>query len=153
MGTEVQIKFDRSLLGVKHRLGSFHVTRELIGRFTAAIGETGPLYTDEAEAASSEYGGIVAPPTFYNVFISGFDRPDIKLEFGDLHLFGSQAIECLGVVRPGDTLEVETMLKEVYPKTGRSGMMVFVTWETIFRNQRDETVALVDESYVHTNRS
>ena len=146
MGAGVDISYDRSLLGVKHRIGSFEVTRDLIDRFTRAVDGAADDCDDGGD------GDVVAPPTFCNVFISGFDRPDIKLEFGNLHLFASQAIECVGAVRSGDTLEVETALKEVYPKTGRSGMMVFVTWETRFRNQRGETVALVDESYVHTNR-
>ena len=153
MDKELQIKYDRSLLGVKYSLGSFPVTRELIEQFTSALGDTNALYTDDETAANTKYCGIIAPPTFCNVFISGFERPDIKLEFGDIHLFGGQAIQCLSEVRPGDTLHAETMLKDVYPKTGRSGMMVFVAWETIFRNQHGTTVALIDESFVHRNRS
>ena len=38
-------------------------------------------------------------------------------------------------------------LKEVYPKTGRSGTMVFTVWETTFTNQDGLVVADVQESY------
>ena len=56
-------------------------------------------------------------------------------------------------MRPGDTLETKTKLKEVYAKTGRSGKMVFAVWETSLTNQNGDTVALVRESFVRRNRS
>ena len=100
----------------------------------------------------SEHGSIIAPPTFCNMFVSGVTRPDIKLEFGDMSLFAGQAIECVGTVKPGDTLFAKTRLKDVYAKTGRSGKMVFQVWETSFANQGGDTVALVQESFVRRKR-
>ena len=54
-------------------------------------------------------------------------------------------------IKPGDTIEATSRLKEVYAKTGRSGKMVFAVWQTRFVNQQGDTVALVDESYVRRN--
>ena len=85
-------------------------------------------------------------------FVDGLKRPDIKLTFGDVSLFASQAIENVSPIRPGDTLEAETHLKEVYEKTGRSGKMVFVVWETSFTNQDGEIAVFVRDSYVRRNR-
>ena len=147
-----EIKYDRSLLGVEHEVGSFPVTSEMIVSFARSTGESNPLYLDDAAAQKSQQDGIIAPPTFCNMFVSDISRPDIKLEFGDMGLFAGQAIECLAPVRPGDTLHATTKLKEVYPKTGRSGMMVFAVWQTKFTNQTGETVALVEESFVRRNR-
>ena len=147
------IKYDRSLLGVEHPIGQFRVTKEMIVRFAESTGETNPVYLDEEKAKETEDGGLIAPPTFCNVFVNGISRPDIKLEFGELGLFAGQSIECLTPVRHDDTLEATTKLKEVYAKTGRSGKMVFAVWETSFTNQNDETVALVQESFVRRNRS
>ena len=147
------IQYDRSLLGVEHPIGQCQVTKEMIVRFAESTGETNPVYLDEEKAKETKYGGLIAPPTFCNVFVNGISRPDIKLEFGDLGLFAGQSIECLTPVRPDDTLEATTKLKEVYAKTGRSGKMVFAVWETSFTNQNDETVALVQESFVRRNRS
>ena len=153
MSTEdADIKFDRSLLGVDHEVGSFQVTTEMIVRFARSTGETNPLYLDEEAGRKSKHGSIIAPPTFCNMFVNGATRPDIKLEFGEVSLFAGQSIECLRVVRPGDTLNAKTRLKDVYAKTGRSGKMVFQVWETSFANQRGETVALVQESFVARNR-
>ncbi len=149
---DTEIKYDRSLLGVEQEVGPFPVTSEMIVNFARSTGETDPQYLDEVAARDSEYGGIIAPPTFCNVFGWGVSRPDIKLEFGDLGFFAGQSIECLAPVRPGDTLHGTTKLKEVYPKTGRSGMMVFAVWQTSLMNQAGETVALVEESHVRRNR-
>ena len=147
-----EIRYDRSMLGVEHEVGSFSVTSEMIVSFARSTGESSPLYLDEEAARSSQHGGIIAPPTFCTIFVAGIPRPDIKLEFGDMGLFAGEAIECLEPVRPGDTLHATTKLKEVYPKTGRSGMMVFAVWQTRFTNQAGETVALVEESFVRRNR-
>ena len=152
MATEEDITYDRSLLGVEYRIGSFQVTREMILAFSTSTGEVHPLYVDEAAAKASEYGDLIAPPTFCNIFMAGFMRPDIKLEFGDVGLFASQAMDHLAPIRPGDTLEAKTRLKEVYAKTGRSGKMVFAVWETRFTNQAGETVTCVRDSFMRRNR-
>ena len=148
MTSDQQIKFDRSLLGVEHPVGTFAVTREMMLAFSRATGETSLAYVGDCSGS----GEIVAPPTFCNIFASNATRPDIKLEFGDIGLFAGQSIEPRAPVAPGDTLTATTKLKDVYAKTGRSGMMVFAVWQTSFANQKGETVALVEESYVRRNR-
>ena len=148
MTTNDDLKFDRSQLGVEHTNGPFHVTEEMIVRFARSTGETDAAFTDEKGDATSQNGGLVAPPTFCNVFVSRIARPDIKLEFGDVRFFAGQIFECLAPVRPGDTLEAKTKLQDVYAKTGRSGKMVFIVWETTFQNQTGESVAVVAESFV-----
>lgn len=151
MTTDDGINYDRSYLDKEFPIGTFEISREMILEFSQASGEVNPIYIDEELAAKSEYGGIIAPPTFCNLFVNGGEKPDIKLEFGDIGFFAGQAIESLAPIRPGDTVEVTSRLKEVYAKTGRSGKMVFAVWETKFDNQDGETVALVDESYVRRN--
>ena len=78
-----------------------NVTKEMIIRFAKSIGETNPVFIDEEAARESEYGGIIAPPTFCNVFASDIKRPDIKLEFGDVGFHAGQAVESLAFLRPG----------------------------------------------------
>ena len=147
------IRFNRKLLGVEHDAGVFEVTKEKMIGFASSTGETDPVYLDDEKAKESEYGGIIAPPTFCNVFAGDIKRPDIGLEFGDLGFHAGQAIESRNPVRAGDTLTATTKLKEVYPKTGRSGKMVFEVWETTFTNQRGETAATVRESFVHRSKT
>ena len=153
MTTDEGIKFNKELLGVDHDAGVFEVTRDRMVGFALATGETDPVYLDEEKAAESEYGGIIAAPTFCNVFAGSVERPDIGLEFGDLHFHAGQAIENQSPVRPGDSLTAKTRLKEVYAKTGRSGKMVFEVWETTYTNQRGEEAATVRESFVHRSKT
>ncbi len=152
MATEEEISYDRSQLGVEHHIGTFHITREMILEFAQSTAETNPLYSDEEQAKASKYGSLIAPPTLCNIFVDGLRRPDIKLTYGDVGLFASQAIENVGPIRPGDTLEAKTHLKDVYEKTGRSGKMVFVVWETSFTNQDGDTTVLVRDSFVRRNK-
>ncbi len=151
MATEEEITYDRSQLGVEHHIGTFPITRDMILDFAKSTSETNPLYCDEAAAAASEYGSLIAPPTLCNIFVAGLKRPDMKLTFGDVGLFASQAIENVSPIRPGDTLEAKTYLKEVYEKTGHSGKMVFVVWETRFTNQHGDTAVFVRDSFVRRN--
>ena len=153
MTTDSDITYDRRLLGVEHPTGPFRVTRELILGFARVTGESNPRLHDGGQFADLEPDGLIAPPTFCNLFMSDAAHPDIKLEFGDATLFAGQAVECLAPVRAGDELRGSTKLKDVYSKTGRSGRMVFTVWESSFANQRGETVCRVQETFVRRNRN
>lgn len=55
----------------------FPVDRTAILAFAAAIGETNPIYWDEAYAARTPLGGVIAPPTF--AIASAHWNPDYAL--------------------------------------------------------------------------
>lgn len=146
--TTQQVDFDRSLLGVDYPAGTFQVEKDALLRFCKAVGETDPVYTDEEAARQAGHRALVAPPTFCANFVRGLGRPDIKLNFGRTGFHAGEAIDTLAPVYAGDTLTATTRLKDVYTKTGRSGTMVFVVWETSFTNQHGQRVADVQESHV-----
>ena len=143
----LELDYDRSLLGKEHRAGPFEVTRELIRDFCSATGETNPLYTDEVFARKTGYTTVLAPPTLCTIFIRGVVIPDIKLTFGKWSVHAGQMVQPLAPILAGDSLIASSHLKEVYPKTGRSGTMVFIVWATTFTNQSGKVVAAVQESY------
>ena len=149
MTSDEGIVYDRSLLGVEHPIGSFKVSRDMITEFARSTGETKSIYLGDTDNLDD----LVAPPTICNIFVNGVSRPDIKLKFGDMSFFAGQSIECKKDVRPGDTLNASTHLDNVYAKTGRSGKMIFAVWQTTFKNQNGDTVALVNESFVRRNRA
>ena len=142
-----ELEFDRSLLGKVHQAGPFEVTREIIRDFCSAIGESNPLYTDEEAARQAGYRAVLAPPTLCTIFFQGVTMPDISLKFGKTRFHAGQRVEPMAPILAGDSLMASAYLKDVYPKTGRSGMMVFMEWETTYTNQRGEKVATVQESY------
>ncbi len=145
--TTQELDFDRSLLGVEHDAGTFQVDQETILAYCRIIGETGPIHTDDAASRAAGHPALVAPPIFCTLLVRGFNRPDIKLNFGRRGFHAGEAIESLAPVYAGDTLTATTRLKEVYAKTGRSGTMAFVVWETAFTNQHGRQVAAVQESW------
>ncbi len=143
----MELEYNRGLYGVEHEAGPFEVTTELIQVFNASIGETNPLFTDETAARAAGYPGLLAPPTFCTLLVRNVELPDIELEFGRTRFHAGQRVQVRAPVVAGDRLTASSHLKEVYPKTGRSGTMVFIVWETTFRNQHGAVVADVQESY------
>ncbi len=149
MTTEERIfEYDESVIGQEVELGSREITREHIRRFCEVLGETNPLFTDDEAAAAGPYGSVVAPPGLvYSLQLGA--GPDAKVKFGNTMFHSGERAELHGVVRPGDTVTARQYVKEVYPKTGRSGTMVFVVRRTEFKNQHDQLVAAVEQSIVH----
>ena len=141
------IQFDHSLLGKEMAAGPFEVTKEAILGFCKAVGETNPASLDEAAARRAGYRGLLAPPTLCTAFIRLVVRPDIRLRWGRSRFHAGQVVEPLAPICAGDSLTAFSRLKDVYSKTGRSGTMVYIVWETDFSNQRGEKVAAVQESF------
>jgi acyl dehydratase len=145
---EVQLEFDRSLLGKSFPAGSFEITAETIRAYCRATGDANPLSNDEAAARAAGHPGLLAPPTLYNLFIRGLNRPNVRLQNTQGGFHGGQALDVLASVHAGDTLTAVSRLKEVYAKTGRTGTMAFTVWETEFTNQRGQVVARGRESFM-----
>jgi acyl dehydratase len=143
----MELEYDRSLYGKEHEAGPFEVTKEIIQAFSQSIGETGAVFNDESAAQTAGYRSVVAPPTLCTLYVRRVELPDINLKFGRTRFHAGQRVQAKASVCAGDFLTASSHLKEVYPKTGRSGTMVFIVWETTFRNQDGEVVADVQESY------
>ena len=142
----MELEYDRSLHGKEHVAGPFEVTNEMIQDFASSVGESNPVFVDEAAALKAGYRGLVAPPTFCSVLVHRVSLPDINLKFGRTHMHAGQRVKPKGPIIAGDSVTVSAQLKDVYPKTGCSGTMVFTVWETTFRNQDGMVVAEIQES-------
>ncbi len=143
----MELEYDRSLYGKEHLAGPFEVTKELIQSFTRSVGETNPVFTDEDAARAAGYSGLVAPPTLCTVLVHRVSLPSINLKFGKMQVHAGQRVQPRAPIVAGDQVTASSHLKDVYAKTGRSGIMVFIVWETTFRNQNGEVVADVQESF------
>lgn len=141
------LKYDKSLHEKEHRAGPFTITADLIAALNASVGEQGAAFNSDAGAAGYGLRGMIAPPTLCSLFVREVQLPDIGLEFGRTQLHAGQRVQPVAPIYAGDTITAASRLKDVYAKTGRSGTMVFVVWETTFRNQHGETVAEVQESF------
>lgn len=148
MTTEAVFEHDASVIGVEVHLGTFEITPERVAGYLRATGETNPLYIDAAAAQAGPYGGLVVPPGILQT-ISMAGAPNAKVKFGNFAMHSGQRMEVVAPIRVGDVISVAADVKEVYPKTGRSGTMVFEVRRNTFRNQHGEVVAISEMSMVH----
>jgi acyl dehydratase len=117
---------------------AYGVTREEILDFARKY-DPQPFHTDEAEAAKSMYGGLIA---------SGWHTCAIAMRLiCDLYITDSESMGSPGVdnvrwvkpVRPGDTLRLRWTVLETKPSRSRPEMgAVQSKWEIL--NQHDEVV-------------
>ena len=120
--------------------------------FAKAIGETDPVYADEAAARDAGHPGLPLPPTF--LFSLEFQAPPSgwRDELGIVQsriLHGEQSFSYHRMAYAGDTLQFETRIADIYAKKG--GALSFVVRETRVSNQRDEHVADLRSVLVHRN--
>ena len=59
----MELEYDRSLYGVEHKAGPFHITDEIIDRANSSTGESGLAFTSDGGAQELGYKGRIAPPT------------------------------------------------------------------------------------------
>jgi acyl dehydratase len=120
----------------------YDIEKGMIRRFTQAVGDSNPLWQDDKYARMSNYGGIIAPPTF--ALILGFDQMLQSLDLGSslTVLHGSTELESYESIRPGDVITVTTRIANVRQRQGKTGEMLFVTFDMSCRNQKQELVAI-----------
>lgn len=144
---------DQSKIGHRFPAFSADVEKGRLKFFAKAIGETNPVYSDEAAARAAGYRTIPAPPTF--PFVLDMEGPDflpvvklLKLDFAKL-LHGSQSFEYFGQIYAGDVITVQAEIKDIYAK--KNGALEFVVMETAYTNQHNETVAIATSTLVYRN--
>jgi acyl dehydratase len=138
----------------------YEVTKKDIRRYAQAIGDPNPLYHDEAYAAGTRHGGIIAPPLFCHAL--AFEdvpieqlRPDglpseLDVPLPTQRAVGGGSTFDVGVpVRPGDVITAHKVIEDIYRKSGRSGDLVFVVLDTTYTNQNGEVVAHERGSFVN----
>jgi acyl dehydratase len=139
------LEFDHSIIGQVFDETSFPpVTKEEILEYAASLGETNPLFTDDAEAAKGPYGGLIASPTFVTKLRANKFTPEHLPRFGKVGFDGGRDLELYAPVRPGDQLTMLSTIHDIYEKTGRTGSMYFIVIRNEVRNQKGEIVAVID---------
>lgn len=144
------VDYDPALIGrVFETTEPVPVTAEEIATFCMAIGETNPLFTDEAAAKTGPFGGLVAPPSFAVTFRNGRHFFEHIPRYGKQGFDAGKDVEFVTPIRPGDAVTLNSHVKEIYEKTGRTGSMVFVIVRSTLTNQNGEVVAHVDHRFMN----
>ena len=138
----------RSRIGVESEPAPYEVDNTGCRQFARAVGYTDPVFYDEKAAKARGYRGILAPPGFLGlpVVVPGqatrvpeafrLDIPYTRV------LNGGTDIEYFADVCAGDKLMASTKLSDLVEREGKMGPMLIVSTETLFRNEKGETVAI-----------
>ncbi|QBY55388.1 MaoC family dehydratase N-terminal domain-containing protein [Cupriavidus oxalaticus] len=134
---------DQSMIGMVTTHGTAEVEKGRLAFFAKAIGETNPVYTDEAAARDAGYPSLPVPPTFLFCLNSDVSRSfnmlgQLKVQLARI-LHAEQSFRYHRMAFAGDTLSFETKLTDVYDKKG--GALHFFVQETRVTNQKGEHVA------------
>jgi acyl dehydratase len=139
----VQINYD--VKGKEYPPYTVTIERGRIKDFARAIGDTNPFYLDDRVGAASEWGDVIAPPTFPITFRD--ESADTTVLLRDLGvdisriLHGEQEFELHRPITPGETLLCRPKVVDIYEKSGKSGAMAFVVRETYVTDRSNELVA------------
>ncbi|HZQ50069.1 MAG TPA: MaoC family dehydratase N-terminal domain-containing protein [Candidatus Dormibacteraeota bacterium] len=100
-------------------------------RFAEAIGDPNPRWLTEA------------PPTFLVALApASYHAPEAE-QYGRGWLNGGNRFELVEPVRAGDEITATTRIADVYEKSGSSGNLLFIVFETEYVNQHGATVGRV----------
>lgn len=123
------MEVDRSFIGTAMDPFVVDVEKGAIRSFAEAIGETNPLYFDEARAQAAGFRSLVAPPTFAASFRPPQRQPWLlPLDEGRI-LAGEQVFTSRRRIVAGDVLSCQMHLVDVTEKQGRSGTLEFIVQE------------------------
>jgi acyl dehydratase len=136
---------NKAMIGTTFEPVTATIDTESIKAFARALGETDPLYVDEAAAKASPFGALVAPPTYPIAFMAqsmagaagSFEQ--LGLNFMTL-VHGEQEFEYTRPVKAGDTLTLTARIADVSEKQGRSGILDILVLETEARDPEGKPV-------------
>jgi acyl dehydratase len=131
------------------------VDRSSIRRYAQAISDLDPLYLDEAYAKTTEYGGIIAPPTFifdvsHNIFSDvGEDGRDLaRVTIPGLKLArGGNEYQFFYPARPGDIVHQKRKIIDIYERPSKAvGKILFVVYDITHTNQEGKLLGINRET-------
>ncbi len=139
------IQINKAVVGKELPPFAVTVERGKIKEFARAVGDLNPFYLDDRVGGASEWGDIVAPPTFAITFRdeaadTGALLRDLGTDISRV-LHGEQEFELHRPIQPGGTYLCRAKVTDIYEKTGKSGPMAFVVRETSVTDRANELVA------------
>ena len=141
------ITVNKDVKGKEYPPFTVTVERGKIKEFARAIGDPSPFYLDDAVGRASQWGDIVAPPTFPITFRdenadTGVMLRDLGVDISRI-LHGEQEFEHFKPIRPGETYLCRSRVTDIYEKAGRSGAMAFVVREMTVTDGDNDIACLV----------
>ena len=119
------------------------IDKTTIIRYAHAISDLNPLYINEEYAKETDYGGIIAPPTFIfdvmpaaiEIDCDGRDITRITLP-GFKVARGGNEYQFLEPARPGDVIMRRRKIVDVFERDSKKvGKIIFIVYDTTYSNQ------------------
>ena len=126
-------QINKALVGKEFPPFVVTVERGQVKAFARAIGDLNPIYLDERVGQASEWGDVIAPPTFMTTFRADGETGALLRELGtDISrvLHGEQEFEMRRPIRAGETFTLPVAARTSTRRRGSSGPMDFVARET-----------------------
>jgi len=116
-------------------------TKDTIRHWTHGVGDTNPLYLDEAYAASGPYGEIVAPPTF--LFAASEVISTFSMGLPGVHeMWAGAELDLYEPIRRDTRFDTESYVHDVEETdTKFGGRSVIQTYRTEFYDRDDTHLA------------
>ena len=127
-------------IGVEGPPVTTEIEKGAIIKFAQAIEDDNPVFNDEEAARKSQYGGLIAPPTFLRSVRSSRREPPFDIPFNNA-LDGGSDWEYFEPVRPGDRITAVSRITDMQERSGRMGVMIITSTVTTYTNQFDQVVA------------
>lgn len=144
---------DKKHIGYTTQPQTVDVEKGRLRFFAKAIGETNPVYTDEAAAKKAGYRSLPAPPTF--PFCAEMETDSLFANLDVLGvpvgkiLHGTQTFTYLAPVCAGDQVTFQTKISDIFDKKG--GALEFIVEDTTGKNQNGELVVEMQRVIVVRN--
>ncbi len=145
----------RAAIGKELESATIEVDKTAIRMFARAVGYTDLIYYDEEYAKSKGYRSLPCPMGFVGHPVFRPDRPlrpSTVLPFESPFkrvLNGGTDFEYHEPICAGDVLTATTRLADIAERAGAMGPMLFVTAETIYKNQQGRDVAKFRGTLIH----
>ena len=117
-----ELTFDELKVGLEFPPATYELSEDTVSKYIDVVDDRNPLYTDEDEAKSSGFGGVIAPAAIICLFtnpsslLSGL-RPKKRPPSGSIHV--AQKYTFINVIRPGDVITLRSKVVDKYLKKGR----------------------------------
>ncbi len=132
-------KLKEDWVGLEFDVVEFEMSGEEMVAWAETCGETARRFTDPEDP------DFQAPATFTSKFLGRRAFPEGFPQIGRGPGFDAgKSVEIHAPVRPGDVLTARSHIADIYPKTGRSGPMLFIVHRMVFENQDGDRVSVVD---------
>jgi acyl dehydratase len=127
--------WDEIIPGEPRRTLAYVLTGEAIALYCKSVGETNPIYLDEAFAKTTRYGGLIAPPSIHILLMFACTPADDWMRSpGTVNAGQSWSYNI--PARPDDTIRLEARALDKFIKRER----LFVVHDNVFFNQHGDVI-------------